>query len=209
MRKGSAWSIIAAGLLWVLKQWYDWIVLGRLVHEGHEAELTDQLFIAVPLLMAFGIAGTYGHRSRIVSRYGRAGLLIAAFGNILFSLSLMAEAWFAGSGIGFFSLLAFPGLLLQVVGFMLFGWAALRKSGIDAAIGRASIAVGMLTAVWPLVTFITYNLHRDDYGKWLSTQYGFPIAIAWGCSWVILGYMLLRETSTRQESKPYRSSYSR
>ncbi|MBA3474687.1 MAG: hypothetical protein H0T57_15950 [Rubrobacter sp.] len=149
--------------------------------------LGSLVFIAALLLLLVGLAGFHALQKGNYGRIGRAGFYTVIVGA---SAQLVAQVGLA-LGSTALEFLDFVGLLVVMVGFVLYGAATLQARVLPRWCGVGFI-VGL--PVWLIISVVL----GDEYGGALG-------GILFGVLWLALGYTLWSRSSTAVE-RPARVS---
>jgi hypothetical protein len=162
------WSGPAAmlgGALWSLKA-----VADRATGPGN---VTDVLFVVVPLLLLAGLAGLHVRYGRSTAGIGRMGLTQGFIGLALLAVGFLAEPLFEPEVAG--RITSF-GFLVLALGLVLLGFGALKTEAFPRW-NSLPLAMGVL---------ILLSVVAGD-AVWLRVA----ISALFGLGWVLLGAVLL------------------
>jgi len=178
------------GALFLSALFLEGIILDQLAEDS-------VLFLIVPITTLFLGAGVAGlHIKGSAGRAGKAGLIFAFLGVILFSLGTGLMSWLDNENGWFIMML---GMLIHPFGLLLYGIPAFKRRSLPRW-HATPLLVGLLAGP---VTIVMEAVEEFMVGPWQQqSDLGFILwSLAIGIGWVMLG-ILLQTNSEEASARP-------
>ena len=185
-RLPAGFFVLAAGILYALYHYYDWIVMERLMNTGYpEKHAPDFALFLAPLCFGYGALRLYRGADGRRSRSARVGIRIVVPASVVLSAAWFFAMWIYHSDIPWFVLLFFPGSLAMSVGLLLLP-PAFRSPVVRAALAFLSVA----TIAYPIAP----QLVAASEGLRIASEWKFALGLSLGVVTAAFGgYVLLRK----------------
>jgi len=185
-RLPAGFFFLAAGIVYVLHHYYDWIVMERLINTGHpEKHVLDFVLFLAPLCFGYGALRMYRRTDGRRSRSARVGIRIVVPASVVLSAAWFFAMWIYHSDIPWFVLLFFPGSLAMSAGLLLLP-PAFRNPFVRAAL----VFLAVVTVAYPIAP----QFVAAAEGLRVASSWKFALGLSLGAVTAAFGgYVLLRK----------------